>query len=327
MAMGLVPDGEGGGTASCQMVPRRWDVAIFDWAYLTTEHNMHFPYQMADSYARSCNLEFAIEANSHSDAITRFRSINLSLLALGTAPFAIPMISTHSINDFSNIYGAAIDPSDARHERAKAIWSKNETVEVWGVPGASGGMGAIGTSRTISASQVEQAVAEAELWRRLVGKQPVLRLIEDTILSVPQTADLGQGILQMWTGLESLFPRVQTEVSFRIALYLAQLRGATSGRLEYFNQVKKAYGVRSKVAHGGSLREKTKENHVKWTASWQVLVDAYRAILKRHGLPDDETLIGELLQDADRSSPELVDREGGGRDEHGSQPSDGPATE
>ena len=63
---------------------------------------------------------------SHADAVKWFRPVNLSLLALGIAPFAIPMISTHSINDFSNIHGAALDVSDSRHERAKAIWSKTE---------------------------------------------------------------------------------------------------------------------------------------------------------------------------------------------------------
>lgn len=212
---------------------------------------MHVPYQLADSYSRSCNLEFQVEADTADAAVQDFRAINLALLASGVTPFVVPIVSTHSINDFSNISGAARDENDPRHDRAKRIASKAEVVEIWPAAMSSGGLAALSATRRVSAGVVGEAVREAELWRNLVKRQPVLRVLEDTILSVPQTTNIGQGILQMWTGLESLFPKVQTEVSFRLALYLAQLQGGAKSRLMYFNNAKKAYGVRSKVAHGG----------------------------------------------------------------------------
>ncbi|MEH0972998.1 hypothetical protein V6U77_17905 [Micromonospora sp. CPCC 205546] len=301
MALGLVPDGEAGGAESCRLIPRAWGVAIFDWALLATQHKMHVPYQLADSYANSCNLEFRVKADTADAAVQSFRSITVALLASGVAPFGVPMVSTHSINDFSNISGAACDENDPRHGQAKRIASKEEVVEIWPAATSSGGMAALGATRRVSAKLVAEATREAELWRDLVKKQPVLHVLEDTILSVPQTTNMGQGILQMWTGLESLFPKVQSEVSFKLALYLAQLQGASKSRLAYFNKAKKAYNIRSKIAHGGSLRDDTEQNREKWSSNWALLIDAYKAILVRRGLPDEEELIAELLRDADEA--------------------------
>src|SRR4051794_8744976 len=96
MALGLFPDGSPVDSGACRLVPRTWGVAIFDWAYVSSEHRMHVPFTVADNYAHSCNLEFAIEAESPTAALDYFRSVNVALLAANVAAFGVPTISTHS---------------------------------------------------------------------------------------------------------------------------------------------------------------------------------------------------------------------------------------
>lgn len=56
---------------------------------------------------------------------------------------------------------------------------------------------------------------------------------------------------------------------------------------------------------GESLRDDTEQNRAKWSSSWALLVDAYKAILNRRGLPDEEDLIDELLRGADEAGGDV----------------------
>ncbi len=61
---------------------------------------------------------------------------------------------------------------------------------------------------------------------------------------------LGQSVLHVWSAIEALFPEVSTEVTFRTALYLAQLIQSGSARLEVYERVRASYKLRSAITHG-----------------------------------------------------------------------------
>jgi hypothetical protein len=63
---------------------------------------------------------------------------------------------------------------------------------------------------------------------------------EMAMIDAPKLSSAAQSILHIWTALESIFPRVTTEVSFRVALYMAQLNAKLGDRREYRKLVRKA---------------------------------------------------------------------------------------
>jgi hypothetical protein len=98
-------------------------------------------------------------------------------------------------------------------------------------------------------------------------------------------------------GWNPIFPKVQSEVSFRLALYLAQLQSPLGDRQDFFHRAKRSYGDRSKVAHGGVI--KPKGGMDPWSEAWSILTHTVRAILVRRNIPTEEELIQELLVAAD----------------------------
>lgn len=295
MAQGLVPDQVSASVEAgpFRLVPRRWGVGIWDWALLSIEHNLKVPYQFADLAAREVNLEFAVEANDVSEAVRLVRALRLFLAANYVAPMSTPTISTHSINDFSEIKQSAGDQTDPRHARASALASGKETVWLAGVRGGRVVISPDDAKRSVDFATLSAAARAAEVWVGLLAETPRLRVVEDAALTAPEIANLGQGILQMWTGLEALFPTIHAELSFRLALYLAQLD--STDRVRRFKQAKDAYKVRSKVAHGHDLSEPTDANRQAWSACWSILHSTAQAIVDRGELPSAEDLEAELL--------------------------------
>ena len=115
--------------------------------------------------------------------------------------------------------------------------------------------------------------------------------MQKALSTAPFIPDLGQSLLHLWTGLESLFPRVGSEVRFQIALYLTQLRPAVSDRYAYHKSIVEAYNLRSRVAHGTAADLGVEE----WRTVWNLLVDACQSIISRGHLPTEEELLRELL--------------------------------
>lgn len=62
-------------------------------------------------------------------------------------------------------------------------------------------------------------------------------------------------IMLLWAGIEGLLS-VDAELSRRLALYAALLLdGSSDEKADYFDKVKKAYAVRSRVVHGAGLKQ------------------------------------------------------------------------
>src|SRR5260370_42645851 len=99
----------------------------------------------------------------------------------------------------------------------------------------------------------------------------------DAALSTVMMGSLSQSILHMWCAIESLFPSVGAERSFRVSLYLSQLVSQGAGRRGYFEKVKKGYNTRSKIAHGAKHEASINE----WKAAWEIVTDTFNALVRR----------------------------------------------
>jgi hypothetical protein len=111
------------------------------------------------------------------------------------------------------------------------------------------------------------------------------------LITAPQIFDDNSSILHLWQGIESLFPKVSMEVSFRISLLLAQLRKGQYSRLDIYTEIKRRYNYRSKLAHGTKIKEKED-----WKNHYRILLTSLQSILERNDLPTEEALIIELLE-------------------------------
>ena len=98
-------------------------------------------------------------------------------------------------------------------------------------------------------------------------------------------------ILQMWQGIESLFPSIQSEVTFRLALLISQLCCSVQARRTTYKEAKVLYKTRSQISHGAG----SKVDAGDWTAAWALMRLCLRAVLVRGKLPTEEDLMSELM--------------------------------
>jgi hypothetical protein len=144
---------------------------------------------------------------------------------------------------------------------------------------------------SVSEAVFAAGAAKASTWERLVVRFPQLRAVIDAANAAPTLGNRGQSLLHVWSGLEALFPSVSAEVSFRLALYIAQLTVSGVDRLSCYESVRTAYGTRSKIAHGAKGSVSAEE----WNQAWAILMNCLNALHRREGLPAERELLGELL--------------------------------
>lgn len=300
---GLIPDGFTGEleVGEFTIIPRIWNVTIWDWAELAAHHKLHMPFAIADSLAKSCSLEFALNTLAVSDVENTLMSLHLMLYVHGLHPFSVQLLSSHSINQYAAInsrkssYGLEKLPEDLR----TGIRTTDTSVEVWPAPYVSGAqIESDDLPRKITPDLFISAVEDAGKWRQLREANKTCLFLEKVALTAPILPQPELSLLHIWTGLEAVFPNVQTEVSFRLALYLAQLHSVRGDRMPFFQSAKSSYGDRSKIAHGGALKPAARI--ARWLQAWTLLTETIRAILTRGTIPSEEDLVLELLQASDQ---------------------------
>lgn len=275
------------------LAKRKWQTTPFDLATLATKHRVHLPYQAMDIFLAHCNLEVRVaNVETLEKAIAKFRALQVALYKNGISPFLSPFITSHSINAYSGINsrdsGAWMDKLP--EEMRAGIKSGEHTVEVWPHE-LSFDCRTINDRRDISAGAFHDAAKFANQWLSATSKNSALVALEMAMIDAPKLSSVSQSILHIWTALESIFPRVTTEVSFRVALYMAQLNARGRDRRDYHRRVKKAYDLRSKIAHGARFDPGLHD----WFEAWSLLTDSVGAIAERGGMPSDEELLSELL--------------------------------
>jgi hypothetical protein len=286
-------DGSKANQNSYCLARRLWQTTTFDLATLATRHVLHLPYQAMEVFLSQCNLEVCVsDQPSLEAAIAAFQALRLALYTEGISPFLSPFVSTCSVNEYSGINGRDSDflREDLPEGLRSGPNSNDITVEAWPFE--------LSFNCVINASNVEltlekfvAATVKVETWRRLTLNTPALRVVESVAMAAPKITPPGQSLLHIWGGLEALFPSVSTELSFKIALYLAQLIAANNERIALFDRIRTAYTLRSAIAHGSRQDVAMEE----WQDTWSLLVEAINAVLARGGVPKEKDLLSELL--------------------------------
>jgi hypothetical protein len=275
-----------------RFVKRKWQTTTFDLATLATRHTLRFPYQLMDVFLGWCNGELAVTAPYLPDAMSLFRSIRLMLYLEGVMPFVCPFTANYSINDYSGI-----NSRDSEMLRGKlpeglreGLTSDKATVHAAAFePLLESSY--LSDSRVVSEKNFNAVVRNVAPWRALVDRHPAIRNIEGVVTYAPQIQSYEQSLLHLWCGLESLFPSVTSELAFKLALYLSQLVESGPKRRAYFAKVKRSYGNRCKVSHG-SVSEITRDD---WMETWQIVLDACRAVLRKGTVPAEDALLADIL--------------------------------
>ena len=271
---------------------RRWETSTFDLATLATRHDLHLPYQVMDVMLAQCNVELAIhQVVSHEEAVEYLDCFRVGAYLAGCSPFVAPFITTNSINEY-----AGINERDSALERGaepkipSSFSSATGRLSAWPLELAFSCITKPNAVR-FTEERFTSAVRTAEAWHALSNGTEVARGLTSAFLSSPLLPTRGQSLLHMWTAIESLFPTVSTEVSFRLGLYLTVLCAGPKERGEFYRKVKSAYSVRSKVAHGALNDVSTGQ----WNEAWHLLCDCARAIAARQAVPTEEELLHELF--------------------------------
>lgn len=276
-----------------RLVKRKWGTSIFDLATLATKHRLHLPYQAMDVFLARCNIELAVDGESSpQEAIETFNVFRLGLYAAGVSPFVSPFLTNYSINEYSGINSRDSEnlKKDLHPGMEEGLTSDEGTLEAWPLE-LSFNCIIVNEKLTVTEATIAKAGAIAQKWRKVRESAATLRAVEDAVNAAPKILPLDQSVLHVWSAIESLFPTVSTEVTFRVSLYLAQLTGEGKSRLEQYETVRSLYGIRSKIAHGSSKPISIGE----WQEAWKLLMQACNAVVSRGSLPSEKELLAELL--------------------------------
>lgn len=281
------------GIGQFSLAMRKWRTSTFDLATLASRHKLHLPYQAMDIFLAHCNLEVCISAaETLEEAQEKFRTLQVALYRGGASPFTSPFISTHSINSYSGINSrdSGLNLDELPEGMRTGLKSGQDIVEVWPLE-LSFNCQTITEKRGVSAESFYEAGKFAEEWMHITAKTPSLQALESAMIDAPKLLSRAQSMLHIWTALESIFPLVTSEVSFRMALYMAQLNSNGVNRRAYHKRVKQAYNLRSKIAHGAKFNPGFPD----WMEAWSLVTDTVTAIVRRGRLPSEEALLDELL--------------------------------
>ncbi len=272
---------------------RLWQTSTFDLATLAARHKLHLPYQIMDVFLSGANCELEVQAEEIGDALSKAEVFKAMLYLNGTSPFVMPFVSSYSVNQYAGINSrdSKLLAKDLPDTLKSGITSDHATVEAW--PNEL-------TFHTIHYKRQKELKEEAfrkaawqvNLWRTLEGSHPPLRAARLALQTAPMIQHLGSSLLHVWQGIEALFPEVSAELSFRIALLLAQLGSPVHPRADIYKAARTSYGHRSNVAHG-NLRPITMDE---WSGAWSLFLQTLNAVVYRRKLPDETELISELLQ-------------------------------
>ncbi|MES3675891.1 HEPN domain-containing protein [Halomonas elongata] len=271
---------------------RKWETTVFDLATLASRHRLHLPYQLMDVLLSRCNLEVSVEAEDLDHAVEHLNSLFLGAYLAGASPSLAPFATSHSINEYSGINSRDSGSlrKDLPPDLQRGPLSDEIVLEAWPVQ-LSLHCKTLPNTLGITVNQFKLAADKANQWMALEAMQPALKVVRDSALAAPLLPSLDQSLLHLWCALEALFPKVNTEVSFRLGLYLAQLIGPAEEREAVFQCARKEYNIRSKVAHGARQGIALED----WERAWQLLLDAGNAIVDRGSLPAEDDLLRELF--------------------------------
>jgi hypothetical protein len=288
-------DGESVVAPPYTVAKRKWEVGTLDLMTLSLHHKLHLPYEAMAVMLADVHSEVEVAGDiSHLEAVDMVRSFRAALYGLRVSPSVVPYVASHSLNQYAGINArdAPSPPASLHEDLRDGITSKTATVEVWPMELYMAAW-RLYDRVDLTEERVRVAASRAIEWRRMSAAQKPLAALERALVASPLVAPVEQSILHLWSAIEALFPKVSTEVVFRLALYVAQLvEGSRGGdRRAYARRVRSAYNLRSRIAHGSV----TDVEPDVWIDSWDIACDVYNSIHERRRLPSEDELEDEAL--------------------------------
>lgn len=277
-----------------KLIPRLWATTTFDLATLGASHRLEYSWHLLEVFLGSVSLEIEVAgSDSLEGAVERLRVLQSMLYIDGVAPFIAPVAMTHPILDYSGINSRDSDALRASlpEELQAGFRSTDGTIRGWLHEASLTCMG-LSHQTLVTASMFDKAAARSASWERMERTQANLRVARAALLTSPIVPDLGSSILNIWQGIEGLFPKVSAEITFRLSLMIAQLCAPLGkSKVDVYRASKVAYAKRSKAAHGRSSRLTGND----WWDAWNLLATCLLSCLERGKMPDEDELIMELL--------------------------------
>lgn len=290
------PDRDQIGNGRIMLHRRRWDVSIFDlYSLVAQKHPIGMPAEILSIFLNHVNLEIEIIADNIEVAKEVLNILRSMMSINGVAPTIAPFASSVSINKYAGINDRSSGNQSRMHEGLREGITHDDTrIEMWiGEMHFSRIIGDPKTMTQLIENKVfEKSVSDTEVWIAIESKNGLARAARESFVKAPLLPDNGSSLLHLWQGIESLFPGIHAEVTFRTSLLLAELTSPVLNRIETYDNARKSYGDRSKIAHGSRSLVTTE----KWTMAWVLLRNALNAVLERGELPKEEQLTKDLLE-------------------------------
>lgn len=283
------------GSDTIRVHKRKWDVAIFDLYSLQAEnHPLRLPPELMHIFLQSVYIEVEVIADDFQAAKDQLDCFRAMLYLRGTVPTVAPFASNMSLNSYAGINARSSGRQATLHEGLReGITHATGRVETWAnevvfvcLQGPQGAR-----VRKVSEGVILGVTVDVTLWQAIEQAQPDIRAARRALVNAPLMPDYGTSVLHIWQGIESLFPSISMEISFRASLLLAELLSSLRSRTETYEAAKKSYGDRSRIAHGSQKPV----SDAQWARAWGLLQDSLQSILLERGLADEETLIGRVL--------------------------------
>lgn len=250
----LLPAFEGDlcGNEQVRVHRRKWEVPIYDlYSLLAERHPIRVPPELMQVYLQSVSLEFETAARDFAEAADRIDAYRAMLYLRGTCPTVAPFVCNTSVNTYAGINARSSGHQATMHEgMRKGITHATARIETWAheltfacIVGAPGQF-----ARDVGTGVADGAGRDLEKWLDLEKRTPILRAARRALVKGPLMPELESSILHIWQGIESLFPSISTEITYRTSLLLAELLAPLRPRSETYETAKKSYGDRSKIS-------------------------------------------------------------------------------
>ncbi|PZR05816.1 MAG: hypothetical protein DI539_24775 [Flavobacterium psychrophilum] len=142
------------------------------------------------------------------------------------------------------------------------------------------------SKKMIEESDVEWINKYYENANLLAAQNANFRFSLETINSWRYSNDNRSAVAIIWAAIESIIG-VSSEIVFRLSLNVASvLESRGHGRLEKFKHIKKLYGLRSKIVHGGDLKKEDAEFAIE--ESFILLRDLLTFMIERNKVISEE---------------------------------------
>ncbi|MCV9944920.1 HEPN domain-containing protein [Rhizobium sp. BT-175] len=272
---------------------RKWDVSIFDlYSLVAKKHTLRLPAELMQVFLGQVNLEIETCAVDFPEAAEILERIRLLLYMNGIMPTLAPFASNYSINAYAGINDRSGQFREKLHQDLReGITHETARVETWPHELTFSCILGSETSADVTDKALQATSDSLAMWTELERRQPVLRAARKAFVKAPLMPDVSSSILHTWQGIESLFPTVNAEVTFRTSILLAMLLARFEDKVDTFNKSKKSYGVRSKISHGSQAESSMEQ----WMEAWSLLRDALKSVMLWNRLPSEQDLTMHLV--------------------------------